>query len=122
MTTTATIKERIESRVAQAEDLVTRSRQTLATNATASTMRLADLADVLNGVARAEGSLFMLRRAQIVLDNTGGDLDALRQAVLDVLVQGADDTWSGRTNDVRRAYHEGVVSEARTLSNRYLDR
>src|SRR5438045_2097590 len=37
----------------------------------------------------------------------GGDLEAAKEASR-MLTMGADDSWSGRTNDVKRAYHDGV--------------
>lgn len=41
------------------------------------------------------------------------------QAVTDLVLAGADDTWSGRGNDARRARYDGTRKAARELLPRY---
>lgn len=39
----------------------------------------------------------------------------INEAVLPVVLQGPDDTWSGRSNDARRAYFDGVRQAAQQV-------
>lgn len=81
------------------------------------------LATSLNRVAEAEGRLFVYRSAeQFVVNATaaaedGADdvsgADVRDHLLTSVVLRGPDDGWSGRTNDARRAYFDGVLDAVR---------
>jgi hypothetical protein len=65
------------------------------------------LADYLNRMATAEGRVHAAESIIRAVD---------REAAADIAIGLAvhtDDTWSGRTNDVRRAFTDGVLEVAR---------
>lgn len=78
------------------------------------------LAKAVNGVAHAEGYADALTTARYVLIHHA-DSDArttaiaLIDAMSDALTLGADDEWSGRANDVRRARFDGVRAAAKDV-------
>lgn len=78
-----------------------------------------------NGIARAEGRLFVLDGIAVVMGDISRDTAAsikyAKQVTIDAALRGSDDTWSGRGNDNRRAFYEGVV-EAVRVGLDYLDR
>lgn len=75
------------------------------------------LASTLNVIAELEGAVFILRGIAN-LQERGCDVEEQRNFLVSVLCRGADDSWSGRTNDVRRAMHDGKIEAAKTLLER----
>jgi hypothetical protein len=57
------------------------------------------------GVAEAVARL-RLDVAQMLRENQ--ETGDIRETLLNELLRGADDAWSGRANDLRRATHDGV--------------
>lgn len=47
------------------------------------------------------------------IQSNGGDDAAVQRVLTDRVMQGAGDTWSGRTNDARRVYHDAYRDEVR---------
>lgn len=71
---------------------------------TSDTSRLNDLVQtvaVVEAVARIRFDVAEMLRA-------GAASEDVRETLLDELLRGADDAWSGRANDLRRATHDGV--------------
>lgn len=101
--------------LADALNRVQRAQADLADMATDG-VRSEQLASVLVRLAEAEGRLTVARQINALKDNP----DALDEAFTRLLLRGADDGWSGRTNDVRRAYFDGVRSEVEDFKNGWL--
>lgn len=61
-------------------------------------------------LAQAEGALAAWDRmlAVAIHQNAKGEPVDIRGAAMDLLTQGADDTWSGRGNDLARARFDGI--------------
>ena len=61
-----------------------------------------------NMIAYDEG---IVRIASMMISALKRELSAgeIKTSLLDILARGADDNWSGRGNDVRRSYHDGVL-------------
>jgi hypothetical protein len=84
------------------------------------------LAGVLNELAGAEAAWLVYHHTSLVLANRDVDatetdvLGAVRQYLTEVLLEGADDTWSGRGNDLARvcfdAKREAVKQSLRILA------
>ena len=70
------------------------------------------MVDQVNGIAKAEGEFLVFQMAAMISDECP-DVATVRRDVtrylFGVLTTGADDTWSGRGNDTRRAHHDGQV-------------
>lgn len=69
----------------------------------------------VNEVARAEGEAevnYLLRNALA----HGATVEEIERALLQCALRSADDTFSGRTNDSRRAKRDGLVSRVRDLT------
>lgn len=105
---------------------VDRARQLLAEEVKDETMRADRLAEYLNALAKAEGAAraqHTFRQALIgMLDLGHSDEDAIayaKEAMTGLLLDGPDDTWSGRKNDVRRAFHDGLRAQAAFLIRGY---
>lgn len=101
-----------------AEEAHKEARATLAECATQPGVSVDHLADLVNRVAKAYGKYEAAARARVVVaylaDPDRGNAqtsEEVTRGVLEemygVLTMGADDEWSGRKNDVRRAQHEG---------------
>lgn len=77
----------------------------------------ANRAAELNAEAKRAGADSVYAYVARMCDHYGDDLDPqmIAEGVGDLLAQGADDDWSGRCNDVRRAYHDGVRQAAREV-------
>lgn len=76
-----------------------------------------DLGTFVVRLAEAEGSRDMWSRLSqhaSYLSRQGEELTmpAAMTAAFNVLTNGADDTWSGRTNDVKRSYFDGMREAA----------
>lgn len=79
-----------------------------------------EIVNKLNKLAEAEGSRDMWYRLQRAATHTSvnGDEfteDMANRVVLGFLANGADDSWSGRGNDVRRAYFDGIREASRKI-------
>ena len=73
-------------------------------------MSYKDTIDAANKTATAAGYTVTADWIQSMSTKLSGE--ALAFAVLDMVLLGADDRWSGRGNDGARAYQDGVVSAA----------
>lgn len=81
--------------------------------------RAEDLTTALNGLAQAEGAQRLWARLNQAVENPSrgeefNETVALR-LVAGMLAQGADDSWSGRGNDVNRAHFDGIRSAAQKV-------
>jgi hypothetical protein len=74
----------------------------------------------LQSLAEAEGTFDFWSRLSDRVENFASNgkeftkTDAMKYA-MDVLARGADDTWSGRGNDVNRSRFDGVRNAAQNL-------
>lgn len=70
----------------------------------------ANWASFANAVAEAEGKAYAWARLQISVSNSGGEFTEadVQKVALDMMLNGADDSWSGRGNDAKRARFDGV--------------
>jgi len=80
------------------------------------------LNDLVIKLAEAEGSTTAIIRVQRALQYQAnhpenGDVD-WQQDLVDLILNGADDSWSGRGNDVKRAQFDGLRKQARRLLDR----
>lgn len=87
-------------------DSLTRLRQSLA--AAAADQRPEDLSYAVNELAKAQGYVEASEHIDYALNHEDGGKQAAIAEALGLLVRGPDDGWSGRTNDVRRSYFDGV--------------
>ncbi|GAA4680638.1 hypothetical protein [Nocardioides nanhaiensis] len=84
-----------------------------------------DIAEAALLVANAEGMASARIAYRNTLRNAADHLrhdpthpevvEAARTYLRDLILSGADDTWSGRGNDARRARHDGFLAGAREL-------
>ena len=87
--------------------------QTMLVSESADEARWAEIADYETAMrkvceqAKEAGAIRVRAFTRLTLEN-GGDP---RDTWLEMLRSGADDTWSGRGNDARRAYFDGVCDE-----------
>lgn len=65
------------------------------------------LADYVNAVADAEGQMMAASEFVSYLQNGATRSRAIVAVNSRALASGADDRWSGRTNDARRAFFDG---------------
>lgn len=77
------------------------------------------LANSVNRLAEAEGYVYADAVIDYALAHENGGVQAARDEAMDLLARGADDSWSGRANDNRRAYFDGVREAVR--DRRYAD-
>jgi hypothetical protein len=76
------------------------------------------LASRLNLLAKHEGRLHVF--AAVLELNQAGKGDRIQGWLMDQALKGADDSWSGRNNDIARTRYDGVLSairEVRMFSN-----
>lgn len=64
------------------------------------------IAKIANEIAENEGALQVLL-LRLRLEEQGAEKDQIASALLREAVRGSDDQWSGRANDVRRAFADG---------------
>ena len=106
------------TRASLAEARVTTRRETLGSMAVDPNVDVAALASQMNKIAEAEGEWRVYSVAAYTngLDRFADDETAARAAVVaavgDLLTAGPDDTWSGRGNEIRRAWFDGVRAAA----------
>lgn len=109
----------IASKVTESETHVRTCRLRLAAAAANENALAKDLGTKVNELAEAEGALDFWARLALLADRPNVNLeDNIFPLALDILSAGADDTWSGRGNDVARARYDGMTSAAQEL--RYL--
>jgi len=65
----------------------------------------------LTAIARENGRLEVT--AQVEQLSQSCSVDEVREYLFEIVCQGADDTWSGRGNDLTRSYFDGVRDGAR---------
>jgi hypothetical protein len=91
----------------------------------AKTVAPADSYDFGLSLARWEGYAHVLTRVEAIeigAKNAGADdariaFIAMRE-IAGILANGADDTWSGRGNERRRSYFDGMTEGARAIMGR----
>ena len=134
MTTVPTSTDAVQDLVTEylrkyhrAEDAHKRARKNLADATQRLGTPLGELALMVNEIAFAEGRLAAAELAQRVASlvaDPDGNVNAqttwevnqgVLRAVYGMLAQGADDAWSGRTNDVQRARHDGFRDFASSI-------
>lgn len=112
MTTTPAdpIASQVISKAKATEAMVAKARDTLMSGAETETA--VKLTHALNELARSEGEHHYWDAARTAVSEGYDGLEALGlildSAIERIATQGADDTWSGRGNDVRRSQFEGV--------------
>ena len=72
------------------------------------------LANAVNRLAEAEGRQSAVARLAAAEEFGASDSEIEAEA-LSILLRGADDTWSGRTNDAKRAFFDGVRDAIESL-------
>lgn len=72
----------------------------------------ADLASYVNAIAEAEGTAAVDYAYRNCLAH-GADQNAIDRHLVSLLFQAPGDEWSGRRNDVRRSYADGVRVQVR---------
>lgn len=119
----STLTARIIRKTEQAMGELAAIRSGAATMAADAGTSAEDWARFANKVAEAEGAASVWARINNMVAhsvNQGVEVTEamLAEVVADMLINGADDSWSGRTNDVKRARFDGVRSAASNV--RYL--
>lgn len=64
------------------------------------------------------GELSIDKLCEEVCNNVETEAEAIRESMrlaTDILIRGADDGWSGRSNDLQRAFFDGQRREIQTL-------
>lgn len=64
-------------------------------------------AEAANDLATVQGALKVFRMVELLDQRDATTLECI-QELTDMFSYGADDTGSGRVNDVRRAFHDGI--------------
>jgi hypothetical protein len=105
---TATLTSIIRRRET-AEVSLSEARTALACDAASADAK--SLARRLNTLAELEGRLFIFRTVTYLNDNDRAS--EIQNWLMEQAIRGADDNWSGRTNDVARARHDGVLRAIR---------
>lgn len=119
--------ERITQKAVIADEAVGGARASLANLVTKEEMfNLSDLARLTNNVASAIGANDAWAHALLIVKYYDGttiakDFSLIGPAILDSLtsklLQGADDSWSGRGNDVARSQFDGFRNAARGITD-----
>ena len=73
------------------------------------------LAGYVNDVASAEGAANARYRYRAVMRQDGGTHEKAMAHVVALMFNGADDTWSGRGNDAKRAKFDGYCEAANRM-------
>ncbi len=107
-------KQLIRYRNTAAENLK-EAREKLAADAQPSRMSTAhDLAYALARLAEYEGQLFVLAEVLRLIES--GKDGQVNDWMMMHATRGAEDSWSGRTNDAARSRHDGVLAAIRKVS------
>lgn len=99
---------------AEIADRIAEKRARLATLATDGAPTR-ELASAVNEIAYYEGAHTVFATVERMADL---DADERIEIITDMLVRGADDTWSGRGNDTNRAHFDGVRETAALVLRR----
>lgn len=97
------------------------ARTEIATTSTVSNVSSEALGRLVERLAVAEGHLDVWARLHIIATHVLDDgtvnltIDLLQERVLDLVSQGANDTYSGRSNDLKRARYDGVLGAVQDL-------
>ena len=65
------------------------------------------IAEVANDIAAAQGAVKVFSMLELLEKSNATTLERIEE-ITNLFSYGADDTGSGRNNDARRAYHDGV--------------
>lgn len=121
-TTPAEFLDYLDRKAAAASATLDKARADLATKATSST--LSDIGHGAGVVASAWGAVEVWSAAVAIVRHGVEHGEALEDTVAEVrawavglLVRGADDTWSGRGNDLARMKFDGVRSAVERIVN-----
>lgn len=79
-----------------------------------------NLAKIVNEIAEAEGHLEVFMRKDRMDARNVPMVDQLER-LNDIMAMGADDTWSGRENDAKRAHFDGVRAAASRIMSQMFD-
>lgn len=71
--------------------------------------------DVMNSWLKNEGRRSVQARYDVSIENGGEPREVALYLARTLALRGADDTWSGRTNDARRVFHEGRLERIESL-------
>ena len=120
ITTTEVSISTLTRKVSCAMNAVSGSRQAI-TAAVTNSLRADQINKAVLDLAYAEGQqsywALMLHVAKYVTSHGDDDVAvALQKSTLKLLTQGADDVWSGRGNDVKRAQFDGLRAAAEVLT------
>lgn len=100
---------------AETKTLIAEKREHLAALAAEGSIR--ELACAVNEIAYFEGAHLVRSTYERSMEN-GLETDETLEILTDLLLRGADDTWSGRANDANRAYFDGVRETAAYVMRR----
>jgi hypothetical protein len=103
--------ESIKATLASAEVSLSEARTALVCDAPSANSKA--LANRLSDLATHEGRVHVLRVISNMIEKGRGDFIA--DQLEDFLLAGADDSWSGRTNDVARARFDGIRHQVRAI-------
>lgn len=115
------LADKIEEEVTASTERLETQRAKLA-NLVAKSAPCADLASCLEKLAHYEGAACFYQHAARYLEQAldrGTDVqvkEELHELVTDVLLDGAGDTYSGRTNDVLRSRFDGTREACKRVS------
>lgn len=76
--------------------------------------RIDSLVSAVNAVAKAEGANRAWSRAARMIEGGHTAAEAY-ESVVDLVLNGADDSWSGRGNDAKRAEFDGIREAVQNL-------
>lgn len=114
-----TAAEKIQSKTEEAHGLIDSSRRQIAEMAEKD-CTASDLGNLVNRMAAAQGAHKVWARllsASNYLKAGGEEItkEIATQVALELLQEGADDTWSGRGNDLSRCRFDGIRDAVREL-------
>ena len=105
------VMESIKATLASAEVSLSEARTALVCDAASANSKA--LANRLSDLATHEGRVHVLRVISNMIEKGRGDFIA--EQLEDFLLAGADDSWSGRTNDAARARFDGIRYQVRAI-------
>lgn len=80
------------------------------------------LANDAVSVAERQGKAFAKAQIRYALHHPKGGAHEAAKAAAEILTRSSDDTWSGRTNDIKRAYYDGMREVAGKVVRSWLRR
>lgn len=104
--------DRLSDTADKAAELAVSLREVIAADAPTATSD--HLADLVSRLQRAHVFADTFRHAALML-SAGASDDEVWQWMFDLMLAGADDTWSGRGNDQRRRLHDARAESFRDL-------